>query len=104
MVIDAAADDDLLAVHRLLERHKLPIAGVDAHVQTMLVARDGKHIVGHGATTVFLLTTTAERYFPKLGFKTIARDDVPASVQSSIEFQGACPASAIVMRKHLAND
>jgi hypothetical protein len=31
----------------------------------------------------------------------IARDDVPASVQASIEFQSACPASAIVMRKRL---
>jgi amino-acid N-acetyltransferase len=52
-------------------------------------------------TTVFLLTTTAERFFPKFGFETIARDVVPPSVQASVEFRGACPASAIVMRKHL---
>lgn len=54
-----------------------------------------------GADTVFLLTTTAERFFPRLGFEGIARDDVPASVQASVEFQSACPASAFVMRKRL---
>jgi amino-acid N-acetyltransferase len=56
----------------------------------------------HSADTVFLLTTTAERFFPKFGFEPIARDDVPASVQASVEFRSACPASAIVMRKHLS--
>jgi amino-acid N-acetyltransferase len=55
----------------------------------------------HGATTVFLLTTTAERFFPKFGFEPIDRDQVPLSVRESVEFQSACPASAIVMRKQL---
>ena len=55
----------------------------------------------HRAPTVFLLTTTAERFFPKFGFQPITRDDVPPSVQASVEFRSACPASAIVMRKHL---
>ena len=55
----------------------------------------------HGAEAVFLLTTTAERFFPKFGFERITRDDVPSSVQASVEFRYACPTSAIVMRKHL---
>ena len=54
-----------------------------------------------GRQTAFLLTTTAEKFFPKLGFEAIARDDVPASVQASIQFRSACPASAVVMRKRL---
>lgn len=54
-----------------------------------------------GSMTAFLLTTTAERFFPKLGFEPIVREDVPPSVQASIEFQSACPASAVVMRKRL---
>ena len=49
----------------------------------------------------FLLTTTAERFFPKLGFEQISRAEVPQSVQASVEFQSACPASATVMRKRL---
>ena len=51
---------------------------------------------------LYLLTTTAEDFFPRFGFERITRDEVPASVQMSIEFRGACPASAIVMRKRLA--
>jgi amino-acid N-acetyltransferase len=55
----------------------------------------------NGADTVFLLTTTAERFFPKFGFEQIDREQVPPSVRQSVEFQSACPASAIVMRKQL---
>jgi amino-acid N-acetyltransferase len=50
---------------------------------------------------VFLLTTTAEQYFPRFGFTRINRGDVPESVQASIEFTAACPSSATVMRKLL---
>jgi amino-acid N-acetyltransferase len=52
--------------------------------------------------TVFLLTTTADRFFPRFGFERITREDVPESVRQSVEFQSACPASAIVMRKQLS--
>ena len=52
-----------------------------------------------GGQTVFLLTTTAERFFPRFGFERITRDDVPASVQDSVEFRVACPVSAAVMRR-----
>jgi amino-acid N-acetyltransferase len=50
---------------------------------------------------MYLLTTTAERYFPKFGFERIERRDVPETVQASVEFTSACPASAVVMRKSL---
>jgi N-acetylglutamate synthase-like GNAT family acetyltransferase len=50
---------------------------------------------------VYLLTTTAERYFLRFGFERIARQDVPESVQASVEFKSACPSSAAVMRKSL---
>ena len=55
----------------------------------------------HGIETAFLLTTTAERFFPRLGFEPISRQDVPESVQASVEFRSACPASATVMRRRL---
>ena len=54
-----------------------------------------------GASHASLLTTTAEQYFPKFGFERIERADVPSSVQASVEFTSACPASATVMRKPL---
>jgi amino-acid N-acetyltransferase len=141
-MIDAATERDLPGIRALLERLHLPLDGVDEHLPTMLVAREGQEIVGtaalelyadgallrsvavephrqgrqlghqltdaalhlaraRGASTVFLLTTTAERFFPRFGFEQIGRDEVPPSVRESVEFQSACPASAIVMRKQL---
>ncbi|HSE68972.1 MAG TPA: arsenic resistance N-acetyltransferase ArsN2 [Gemmatimonadales bacterium] len=55
-----------------------------------------------GSQHAYLLTTTAEQYFPRLGFRVIPRTAVPASVQSSIEFREACPATAVAMHRTLA--
>ena len=51
-----------------------------------------------GVETMVLLTTTADRYFPRFGFEVVDRAEVPAEVRESAEFRGACPASAIAMR------
>jgi amino-acid N-acetyltransferase len=50
-----------------------------------------------GARSIYLLTTTAEHFFPRFGFVGVDRQSVPAAIQGSIEFQSACPASAIAM-------
>jgi len=55
-----------------------------------------------GARAIYLLTTTAEQFFPKFGFERIPRTDVPATVQASVEFTSACPSTATVMRKMLS--
>ena len=52
---------------------------------------------------VYLLTTTAERFFPKFGFEIVDRADVPHSVAASEEFAHACPSTAIVMRRPLTS-
>jgi amino-acid N-acetyltransferase len=49
--------------------------------------------------TLYLLTTNAETFFPRHGFEVIGREAVPASVRASVEFTGACPATAIVMKR-----
>jgi amino-acid N-acetyltransferase len=141
-MIAAATAADLPGIQSLLERVELPLAGVDEHLPTMLVAKEGGYIVGtaalelyadgallrsvavhphwqgrhlghqltaaalqlataRGVNTVFLLTTTADQFFPRFGFEAIARDQVPSSVRESVEFRSACPGSAIVMRKQL---
>ena len=55
-----------------------------------------------GIEDVFLLTTTAERYFPRHGFESVPRAEAPAALQASAEFRGACPASAVLMRRRIA--
>jgi N-acetylglutamate synthase-like GNAT family acetyltransferase len=57
-----------------------------------------------GIRALYLLTTTAERYFPSFGFSRTTRDAVPEEVRATAEFQGACPASAVVMTRELATD
>jgi amino-acid N-acetyltransferase len=54
-----------------------------------------------GARDAYLLTTTAERWFPRLGFAPIGRELVPPGVRQSVEFREACPASAVVMHRAL---
>ena len=117
----------------------LPIAGVDDHWKTFIVAREGETLVACGGAEAYqfaalirsvavrpehrsqglgrrivrqlldrlasrglrefyILTTTAEAYFRKRGFKTIDRDEVHPQLLSSREFQDACPESAVCMR------
>ena len=45
----------------------------------------------------YLLTETADHFFPRFGFRPIPRSEVPRSVRSSIEFTSACPAGARAM-------
>lgn len=48
---------------------------------------------------LFLLTTTAKEFFLKEGYEIIDREKAPTSIKNSTEFSGACPASAIAMKK-----
>jgi amino-acid N-acetyltransferase len=64
-----------------------------------LVQRALAMAASRNVRTLWLLTTTADRWFPRFGFTVALREEVPAGVQRSREFQGACPASAIVMRR-----
>lgn len=52
-----------------------------------------------GVEELYLLTTTAERYFPNFGFARVERADVPSPIRDTAEFSSACPASATVMRR-----
>ena len=60
-----------------------------------------RHLVGEaesrGLRALYLLTMTAERYFPRFGFERIARDSVPEEIAATREFRSTCPASAVAM-------
>lgn len=72
--------------------------GVGRALVTRLIAE----AESRGLHALYLLTTTAERYFPSFGFSTIARDAVPDDVRATAEFRDACPASATVMCRECA--
>lgn len=52
-----------------------------------------------GVRETYLLTTGAEGYFPRLGFVRVAREELPAALGASEQLRGACPATAIAMRR-----
>lgn len=66
-----------------------------------LVARAEEHARSSGARTLYLLTTTAETFFRRLGYLTAARDTAPPGIRQSREFADLCPASSAFMVKHL---
>lgn len=139
ITITPARAEDVEAIQQLLLESALPVAGVEDHWKTFLVARDGEAMVGCGGAEAYqfaalirsiavrpeyrshgigrrlvrqlldrlasrglrefyLLTTTAEDYFKRRGFKTIDRDEVHPQLLSSREFQDACPSTATCMR------
>lgn len=73
-------------------------SGVGRRLVERLLERAEKE----GIEELFLLTTTAENYFPRFGFARTNRSAVPAAVKASAEFQGACPDSAVVMTRRTA--
>lgn len=67
-----------------------------------LVRRIVREAEGRGLHALYLLTTTAEHYFPRFGFERIERTDVAPEIAETVEFKSACPASAVAMKKTLA--
>ena len=51
--------------------------------------------------TLYLLTTTADKYFAKKEFSIIEKKLVPKSIKNTQEFNSICPDSAICMRKDI---
>ena len=68
--------------------------GVGRRIVRQLLDR----LASRGLREFYLLTTTAEEYFRKRGFKPIDRDEVHPQLLASREFQDACPSTAVCMR------
>jgi amino-acid N-acetyltransferase len=89
--LELCCDNALLrsvAVHDAWRSHGLGRA---------LVTRAIAEAEARGINALYLLTTSADRYFPTFGFHAISRDVVPEDIRSTAEFREACPASATVM-------
>jgi amino-acid N-acetyltransferase len=48
---------------------------------------------------VYLLTTTAERWFARRGFAVCPRESAPPAIAASWEFRTGCPATAVFMKR-----
>jgi amino-acid N-acetyltransferase len=67
-----------------------------------LLVRDRLAWAGtEGLEAVYLLTTTAARYFGRLGFENVERDALPVEIRDSREFASLCPSTAVAMRRQV---
>jgi amino-acid N-acetyltransferase len=55
----------------------------------------------HGVRALYLLTTTAEDFFARHGYRRAQRDAAPAAIRGTREFAGICPASSAFMVREL---
>ena len=68
--------------------------GIGRRIVRQLVDR----LASRGIREFYLLTTTAQAYFARRGFKPIDRDEIHPQLLGSAELRGACPESAVCMR------
>jgi amino-acid N-acetyltransferase len=55
-------------------------------------------------SALYLLTSTAVDYFSRLGFRLVARAEVPAEVRGTEEFRNLCPSTATCLTKRIGGD
>jgi amino-acid N-acetyltransferase len=93
----------------------IEIYGADALLRSLAVADTSRtqglgsslveHAEDHAAarqvSTMYLLTTTAESFFQRRGYRCIDRVQAPPAIQSTREFATLCPASSAFMIKRL---
>ncbi|HXG45138.1 MAG TPA: arsenic resistance N-acetyltransferase ArsN2 [Gemmatimonadales bacterium] len=66
-----------------------------------LVAAAEAHARERGIQVLYLLTTTAEGFFARAGYRRLSRTEAPASVRGTAEFRTVCPATATLMGKRV---
>jgi amino-acid N-acetyltransferase len=55
----------------------------------------------HGVESLFLLTTTAEPFFIKQGYRPTSRQEAPQAIQVTPQFSGLCPSSSAFLSKRV---
>ena len=70
-----------------------------AGMGSQLVGAIEARAASNGVRKLYLLTTTAEEFFTRLGYERTDRSSSPEAIQSSREFQTLCPSSAVCMAK-----
>jgi amino-acid N-acetyltransferase len=51
--------------------------------------------------SIYLLTTTADAFFARWGYKRVNRDDVPDEIRTTKQFSALCPSTAVIMVKRV---
>ena len=93
----------------------LELYGTDALLRSLVVGENARsnglgsalveyaeqYAATKGVRSIYLLTTTAELFFKRLGYQRIDRSDGAPSIKETSEFASLCPASSAFMIKQL---
>ena len=66
-----------------------------------LVGEAERYAQSKGVYALYLLTTTANRFFERLGYQPVSRETAPESIRRTREFSDLCPSSSTFMVKRL---
>jgi amino-acid N-acetyltransferase len=64
-----------------------------------LVAEAERYAWSQGVKEIYLLTTTAERFFSALGYRRAERESSPEEIRATKEFSTLCPSDSVFMVK-----
>ena len=70
-------------------------------VGSALLANAERYAREHQVKDLYLLTTTAEEFFERAGYKRVARETAPPAIRETQELSTLCSASSVFMRKRL---
>ena len=70
-------------------------------IGSQLVEHAEAYARARGVESIYLLTTTAEKFFAHLGYSRVERRDAPEGISTTREFSSICPANSVFMLKHL---
>jgi amino-acid N-acetyltransferase len=70
-------------------------------IGSQLVVHAETYARARGIDSIYLLTTTAEKFFAQRGYARVERRDAPESISTTREFSSICPASSAFMLKRL---
>ena len=101
-----------------LDNHIVGVVGLECYedvalLRSLVVAKAhsgfgiGKQLVAAaeelaaetGIKSLYLLTTSADRFFAGLGFRRLQRELAPQPIKSTSQFSSLCPATAVLMSK-----
>jgi amino-acid N-acetyltransferase len=101
-----------------INKHIVGVVGLECYedvalLRSLVVAKEhagfgiGKQLVAAAETFaakieirfLYLLTTTADRFFAGLGFRRVQRELAPPAIKSTSQFSSLCPATAVLMGK-----
>jgi amino-acid N-acetyltransferase len=69
-----------------------------------LVAQAERYAQSQGVREIYLLTTTAEEFFERLGYKRTNRESAPSAIRRTEEFSALCPSTSAFMVKTLPSN